>query len=187
MSEFASLSVEARLAKFVEIYRWLLKASEQRILPRSDLQLKAVHPFANALTIVDISSPDFWRIRLAGTQTCERVGHDATGDNAQLKFSQSERDLRSAVAHTLFQGPYGVRAITRETYTNGEASLLDTVAVPLLGQGGERIVAHYAQVLEDIDHDYRDRPAAQDSTLVSHRFIDLGFGLPMPERPSLSA
>jgi len=110
-----------------------------------------------------------------------------TGCNAQLGFPEGERSLRCQLAHRLFDGPYAIRAIVRETYESGETSLLDTVAVPLTGSNGERLVAHLAEVVRDIVHDFGDRPAADHSDIVSYRFVDLGYGLPMDSEARLSA
>lgn len=176
-----NLPVDERILKFIDVYQWLRVNSKDEILTRKHFSLKAVHPFANALTIVDISSPDFWMIRLAGTQACERRGEDQTGCDAKQSFAAEEQMLRSSLAHSLFENPCGIRALTRETYASGEFSLLDTVALPLLGEAGQRLVVHYAQVVEDIDHEYRARPLAERTDLESYDYVDLGHGVPVVE------
>jgi hypothetical protein len=187
MTEFSSLTVGARLDKFVDVYLWLRGAAQENILSRSKLHLKAVHPFADALTIVDVSTPDFWRIRLSGTKTCEREGKDKTGTNALHSFAESERALRRTLAYSLFDGPFGMRSTTRETYTNGAYCLLDTVALPMRGEDGQRLVVHYAQVMKDIEHQYRRRPLAKKTELVSYSYVDLGHGVPRADDMRLTA
>lgn len=187
MTEFSNLPVGARIDKFIDVYLWLRGAAREDILSRSKLHLKAVHPFADALTIVDISEPDFWRIRLSGTKTCEREGKDMTGGNALNYFTENERALRSALADSLFDGPYGIRATTRETYSNNAHSLLDTIALPMIGKDGERLVVHYAQVMKDIEHHYRRRPRAKQTNLISYSYVDLGHGIPCSQDMRLTA
>jgi len=179
--------VDAQISEFTDVYRQLRELSKERILTRKNLSLKAVHPFADGLTIVDISVPDYWMIRLSGTKACERQGEDKTGCDAKLSFSDDEQILRSSLAHSLFENPCGIRALTRETYASGEFSLLDTIALPLLGEEGQRLVAHYAQVVVDIEHDYRARPVAEHTDLVSYEYVDLGQGVPSAEVERLRA
>jgi len=187
MVGLSSLPVSARISKFIDVYQWLALNSKERVLTRKNFSLKAVHPFANALTIVDISSPDFWIIRLSGTKACERSGQDKTGCDAKQSFAQDEQMLRSSLAHALFENPCGIRALTRETYANGEFSLLDTIALPLLGEDCQRLVVHYAQVVEDIEHGYRCRPMAEQTDLMSYDFVDLGHGVPTEQDDRLRA
>ena len=176
-----------RIAQFIQTYQSLCRDSDEQILSRKNFNLKDVHRFADALTIVDISAPDFWLIRLSGTKSCERLGQDKTGGNAQASFAEDELRLRRCLAESLFETPSAVRATTRETYANGARALLDTIAVPMWGEENQRLIAHYAQVIEDIEHDFRSRPLADKTDLVSYTFIDLGYGIPNPENAQLVA
>lgn len=187
MSALSSLSVDERIAKFIQVYQWLRGASQERLLSRKHLHFQAVHPFADSMSIVDISAHNAWQVRLSGTQVCERLGRDTTGCDAQARFTDKDREIRSALAHRLFELPCAIRAVTRETYNNGAQALIDSIALPLEGAEGQRLVVHYAQVIEDIEHSYRRRPVARRSDLVSYTYVDLGYGIPSFEDLRLRA
>lgn len=187
MVEHLNHPAARHIAEFIQTYQRLRNTSNDRILSRKNFHLKDVHRFADALTIVDISAPDFWLIRLSGTKSCERSGQDKTGGNAQTGFSGDELALRKSIADSLFHNPSGVRATTRETYANGAQALLDTISLPMLGEEGQDLIVHYAQVIEDIEHEYRCRPLAEETDLVSFTYIDLGHGIPNSEDIRLSA
>jgi len=187
MTDLSDLPVGARISEFVDLYQRLREASGEDILARRNFRLKDVHPFANALTIVDMSTPNFWLVRLSGTKACERVGCDKTGSNAKKSFSEDEQELRSYLAHSLFENPCGIRALTREIYSNGEQSLLDTITLPLFGKENKRLVVHYAQVVEDIEHGYGKRSLAEKTQIASYEFVDLGHGTPADVDMKLSA
>lgn len=187
MTESSRPNVDTQIEKFVETYQWLCGTANERILSRHNLHLKAVYPFAASLTIVDISDTEFWQVRLSGTQACERLGQDTTGRNARHSFAKQELALRAELAHSMFEGPWGVRAKTRVAYADGKQAMLDTISLPLFGEEGQRLVTHYALTLQDFEHEYRRRPPAEQTDLVSYYFVDLGYGLPEHESPRLSA
>lgn len=187
MTESSKPNVDTHIEKFVETYQWLRGAANERILSRHNLHLKAVYPFAASLTIVDISDTEFWQVRLSGTLACEHLGQDTTGGNARHSFAKQELALRAELAHSMFEGPWGVRAQTRVAYANGGHAMLDTISLPLLGEEGQRLVAHYAQVMKDIEHEYRQRPRAEQTDLASYSFVDLGYGIPDHDSTRLTA
>lgn len=178
MPELSHLSGPERIEMFIETYEWLRRASGERLLSRANLNFKAVHPFANSMTVVDVSEPHRWKIRLSGTKVCERLGCDRTGRDAQSVFSSEERRLRLRLAHSMFNNPCGIRAKTAETHVTGDRALLDTIALPLIGSEGEKLVVHYAQIIDDIEHDYGARPLVRHSDLISFDYVDLGYGVP---------
>ena len=187
MAESSEPNVESHIAKFIETYQTLCVSANERILSRHNLPLKAVYPFAASLTIVDISDAKFWHVRLSGTQTCECLGQDTTGGNAQCSFPKQELALRTMLAHSMFDGPWGVRTNTRVFYDNGGNAMLDTISLPLLGEEGQRLVAHFAKVLVDVEHEVQQRPRAEKTELASYAFVDLGYGLPEDESLRISA
>lgn len=180
-------TADTKINQFIETYQALRGDAGERILSRKNFHLKAVHLFADMLTIVDISEADYWRIRLSGTKSCERRGVDKTGRNAQNGFDENELTLRKHLANSLFEHPCALRGITRESYANGTSALVDTIALPMLGEDNQRLVVHYAQPIEEIDHDYQDRPLLTGTGLVSYEFFDLGHGKPATEAPRLRA
>jgi len=70
-------------------------------------------------------------------------------------------------------GPCGIRAILQETYEDGEQNLIDTLSLPLKTVEGARLVVTYAQIVEDINFDFRSRPRVVDSRIQSWHAIDL--------------
>jgi len=124
MSCAASQSADAEINEFIVVYQRLRKGAEERVLSRRNFKFKEVAAFADALTIVDISTPDFWRIRLSGTGSCERSGQDKTGKNAQSGFADDELVLRRCLANSLFENPCGIRAMTRESYANSKSDIM---------------------------------------------------------------
>lgn len=171
-------SVDERIAGFVDTYRMLCAASGARILSRKALTIQAVHPFAASITIIELFGRDEWRIRLSGTEICERWGRDKTGLNALASLPGAERAIRQQLVEGLFENPCGLRATLVETYVDGAAATLDTISLPMLGNEGQLMVVSYALVIQDFEHPYGDRPLARRTAIVSHRYVDLGYGTP---------
>jgi hypothetical protein len=173
MSKLNTLSIEGRMESFLEVYRWLSTVSREAILSRSNLRLESVHPFADAMTIMDVSDPLQWRVRLAGTAVCERLGRDATGANALHGLDDDERSLYLTLSEKMFAEPCAIRAVLQETYEAGEQNLIDTLSLPLSTSEGARLVVTYAQIVEDINFDFRSRPRVVDSRIQSWHAISL--------------
>lgn len=166
-------SIEQRVSAFVDTYRALCEKTGHVILPRRAMTMDAVYPFAPSLTIVELSEPDDWRVRLSGTAVCERMGVDVTGENALTALPIGERHRLKRLVARMFRKTCGLRALATESYSNGETSVLDTIALPLIGAEGQRMVVTYALVVRDIENRFGARPVAQRTRLLSHWDVDL--------------
>lgn len=173
MSRLHTLTIDDRIESFLEVYRWQCTVSRERILSRRNLSLESVHPFAGSMTIVDVSDPAQWSVRLAGTGVCERLGRDITGFDAMAGLGDEERALRRTLAERLFAGPCGIRATFHETYRTGDHNLIDTLSLPLTTAEGARLIVTYAQVVEDANFEFCAQPRVVDSRIEAWRAVDL--------------
>lgn len=178
MKTYSLSEANEEIRKFVEVYRRLQAAEGELILSRNRMTMGEVARFAADMTIVDLVSDDEWIVTLNGTGHCAHASVDRTGRNVLATCPPEERIARLEFARVMFSQPCGMFASLVEKFEDGAQAVVESISLPLRGADGMRKIVTYALVVEDIPEDYRERPTLSAVAVDSHRFLDLGHGIP---------
>ena len=129
--------------------------------------------------IHELISPEFIRVRLAGTNIREQYGFETTGHNYLDFVDEWRRETASRSLFLICEHPCGLLASLRSETRSGRIMANESIGLPMRDNSGAAKLIYYQSNLIGVEE---FREPSEDEILkidvVDETYFDIGAGIP---------
>ncbi len=175
---FAGLKFHSRKSvEFVDYWGSLPK--QDGIPSRRDFDPCKQGPVLSSYVIHELISPEFIRVRLAGTNIRDQYGFETTGHNYLDFVDEWRRETASKSLFLICEHPCGLLASIRSVTRSGRVLANESVGLPMRDNSGAATLIYYQSNMIDVEE---FREPSEDEILridvVDETYFDIGAGIP---------
>lgn len=175
---FAALKFRSRKSvEFLDYWDTLPKLDG--IPSRRDFDPCEQGPVLSSYVINELISPEFIRVRLAGTNIREQYGFETTGHNYLDFVDEWRRETASRSLFLICEHPCGLLASLRSETRSGRIMANESIGLPMRDNSGAAKLIYYQSNLIDVEE---FREPSEDEILkidvVDETYFDIGAGIP---------
>jgi hypothetical protein len=158
---------------------WLSLPKTDLIPHRRDFDPTALSSVLDTFLIFEITDPDHFLIRLAGTTVTETYGREITGRNYVDFHSPDGRPVARAAMTLVATQPCGKLVRQRAKDGTGGERISDSFGLPMRDNRGRATLLYYqVDNLRFPTHKVREERRFVSKKTVTRDFLDIGAGVP---------
>jgi len=158
---------------------WLTLAKMDLIPHRRDFDPAALTAVLDTFMIFEITDPDCFKIRLAGTTVTENYGREVTGANYLDLRSPEERPITRAAMTLIVTHPCAQRVRQELLTAEGILRRSESLGLPMRDENGDaRLMYYQVDNAEITDYRTREERYVLSKKTVTRQFLDIGNGTP---------